>query len=147
MKRKYEKAVKDVLQQLDKFIHETLLGKPNGKRAWLVSEYERGSALPMFKVYVRMPLAASLLDEKGFAIRDTGVTATNTLDIATIESFPTKEGMGSLFLDGVENVARGRGIRFLRVESVIAPELESMLIKRGYKGPPNAGMSFWKDLA
>jgi hypothetical protein len=147
MKKKYENAVRGVLKDLDKFIHETLLGKPNGRRAWLVSKTERGAALPMFKVYVRIPYAPSLLNTKGEVIKVDDITGKNALDIATVESNPTAEGMGSLFFDEVENIARGRNIKYLRVESVLAPELERMLVKRGYTGPPGSGCSFWKQLA
>ena len=139
MKKKYEKAVQSVLKGVDKFLEETLKGEDGQRRRWIQYPKSSGPALSTFNVYVRVPRGPRVDDHEEPTSRD-------TLDIATIEAFPTKEGMGTMFFDHIEGVAKARNMRYLRVESVLAPELIKILERKDYKLSTTMGQSYWKKL-
>ena len=136
-----------MLAKLDEFIRQTLVSKGrNGRRSWLYSNDKcECSDSCIFKVYVRVPIGAVIKDlDKPFTLNGRtvyteskvvgGGNGWNVLDVASIEATPDKEGMGTYFFDQVEAVAIGRGLEYIRVESVNSPHVETITNRKGYGG-------------
>ena len=145
MTKTQQRAVDGVLKKMDKSIQQMLTGKLGGRRAWILSTQHTKDGLPFFKVYFRIPLAPTFQDKQGYGIQTMVSTGKDTVDIASIEATPTKTGMGTYFFQQLPKILLGRNMTYVRVESVIAPELKKILLREGYNDVPVA-MNHWKKL-
>lgn len=144
MHKKHKKSVDQVLKNLDTFIQEVFVGKDRSMRRWILSATGKNTGVSEFKVYVRIPRGPVIQDSKGQKISSVEVKYKDVLDIASVEANPQYERMGSYFFDHVEDVAKGRNIKYIRVESVISPVICHIITSRGYVS--NGCDSFWKEI-
>mgnify|MGYP000367275598 CR=1 FL=1 len=137
MKAKHKRAVEQVVAKLDEFIRQTLVSKGrNGRRQWCTSNDLNENGICLFKVYVRLPIGAVIreIDAKDTRVTNQYGDNWNVLDIASVEANPCKQGMGTYFFNLIEEVALGRGLEFIRVESVLNSHVATIIKRKEYVG-------------